>query len=155
APPGRLRSKARDSRCGGGAVPERAVVRSISVAAPPSAVWRALTTPELIAAWLWPESPIAVASDFVVRRPITWRGVWHRVPYTDKGTILRAEPARALAYSRWSRFDRVPDAPENYSVVAFDLAEEDGATTLTVTHSNLASDETAGHARFFWYGALH
>jgi uncharacterized protein YndB with AHSA1/START domain len=136
-------------------VPERAVVRSISVAASPSAVWRTLTTPELIAAWSWPESPIAVASDFAVGSPITWSGLWHRVPFTDKGAILRSEPDRALAYTRWSRFDRLPDAPEHYSVVAFDLAEEEGATTLTVTHSNLASEETAGHARFFWYGALH
>src|SRR5262249_48976677 len=64
-----------------------------------------LTTPALIAGWLWPESPIRVASDFAVGSPITWSGVWHRVPYTDKGIIVRSEPERALAYTRWSRFD--------------------------------------------------
>jgi uncharacterized protein YndB with AHSA1/START domain len=133
---------------------DKAVTRTIGIAAPPAAVWRALTTPELVGAWMWPESPLAVASDWTVGSPITLSGVWHGHPYTDKGIILRCVPERALSYTRWSRFDRVPDAPENYAVVAFELAEEDGATRLTVTHSKLASDEAAGHAGFFWYGAL-
>jgi uncharacterized protein YndB with AHSA1/START domain len=134
---------------------DRAVSRTIRVAAPAAAVWRALTTPDLIALWFFPESPIRVSSDWAVGSPITWTGTWHHHPFTDKGTILRCEPERALAYTRWSRFDRLPDAPENYSVVTIDLAEDDAGTTVTVAHSNLASDETAGHARFFWYGALH
>src|SRR5262245_7145416 len=108
------------------------------MAAPASAVWRALTTPDSVATWFFPESPVTVASDWTVGSPITWTGVWHRRPYVDKGTILRCVPERVLAYTRWSRFDRLPDAPENHSVVEFNLAEEEGGTTVRVTHSNLA-----------------
>ena len=44
--------------------------------------------------------------------------------------------------------------PENYQIVAWDLAERDGGTELTITEENLPSDAAAKTSKAAWAGAL-
>jgi hypothetical protein len=47
-----------------------------------------------------------------------------------------------------------PDTADNYQYVAWDLAEQDGGTELTITESNLPSDEAAETSEQAWKSAL-
>lgn len=44
--------------------------------------------------------------------------------------------------------------PEHYQVVAWDLAERDGGTQLTITEQNLPSSDAARTSEAAWAGAL-
>ena len=137
-----------------GNVLDRSVSASIAIAAPAASVWRALTTPELMAEWMSIGEPLTVESDWVVGGPIVLSGTLAGHRYADEGTILRLEPERALAYSHWSRFSRLPDRPENRTVVELVLSPGAAGTTVSVTHRNLTSDDVVGHVNFYWPGAL-
>jgi hypothetical protein len=55
----------------------------------------------------------------------------------------------------WSRLSRLPDLPENYTVVRFELMPSDEGTTVTLAHSNFQNEAIYGHANFYWATALH
>src|SRR3954454_1747710 len=93
------------------------VNKTITINAPVSKVWEALTNPELVREWLSAERTTAVVSDWQVGSPLIFTGTWHRIKYADKGTILKLEREQALEYSYWSKFSKLPDSPENYSVI--------------------------------------
>ncbi|MGH3712051.1 MAG: SRPBCC family protein [Micromonosporaceae bacterium] len=115
-------------------------VATVTVDAPPGAVWKALTTPELISRYL---HDTQVDTDWKVGSPITWSGVWDGKPYQDKGEILAYEPRRLLRTTHWSPMSGMLDEPENYHVVTYQLDERDGQTTVTLTQSNNPSQEAA------------
>jgi uncharacterized protein YndB with AHSA1/START domain len=131
------------------------VNRTITINAPPSEVWQALTNPDLANQWLSPDGATTVTSDWQVGSPITYAGTWRRRKYADKGIILQLDPERTFQYSYWSQFSRLPDSPENYSVIGFELTPTENGTTLTLTHSNFQREEIYGHANFYWATALH
>jgi uncharacterized protein YndB with AHSA1/START domain len=84
-----------------------------------------------------------MATDWKVGGPITWKGEWKGKPYKDKGTVLEVEPNRRLSYTHWSPMGGSEDRPENYHTVTYELAQQDGVTTLTLKQDNNASQEEA------------
>ena len=48
----------------------------------------------------------------------------------------------------------LPDAPENYQVVTWDLTPRDGGTELAITERNLPSADAATTSEKGWEGAL-
>ena len=130
------------------------VNKTISISAPVSIVWDALTNPEVVKEWLSAEGTTHIISDWKVGSPLIFAGTWHRKKYEDKGTILQLDAENVLEYSYWSRFSKLPDSPENYSVIGFRLTPGENCTTLTVTHGNFAIEEMYGHANFYWRTAL-
>ena len=122
-----------------------------TIDAPASKVWDALTKPELIKQYLFGTE---VTSDWRVGSPITYRGEWQGKPYEDKGKILEIEPGKRLVSTFWSSLGGLPDAPENYNTVRYELAPEDGATRLTVTQDNNPSQEAADHSAQNWRTVL-
>jgi len=95
---------------------------------PPEKVWRALTEPELLAAWLMPNDMKAETGS-----RFTFAG--HDAPIECE--VLEAEPGRLLRYSWRSR----PDAndrdrfPAFDSVVTFTLARTaSGGTHVRIVH---------------------
>src|SRR5437016_3450673 len=111
---------------------DKTVNRTITINAPVSEVWQALTNPDLAREWLSPERTTNVTSDWQLGSQIIYAGTWHRRRYADKGTILQLDPERTLQYSYWSQFSRLPDSPENYSVIGFQLTPNENGTTLTL-----------------------
>ncbi|GGA51865.1 SRPBCC domain-containing protein [Dyella nitratireducens] len=129
------------------------VKASISISTDAEHVWRALTEPGLIAAWmlgaqvesLWqPGSDISYA----VRMPGKDR-LFH-----DRGTVLVAEYASLLKYNHWSEAAGLPDRPENRSTLTFRLEQHAEAALLTVLHEHFQSHAAYKHAEFFWSYAL-
>jgi uncharacterized protein YndB with AHSA1/START domain len=130
------------------------VNRTININAPPSAVWQALTNPELVKEWRSPDKTSTVTSEWKVGGPILFEGTWDRRKYLDRGTILQLDPEKTFQYRIWSKLSRLPDTSDNYTVVGFELTPNANGTTLTLTHTNFQSYEIYGHANFYWVTAL-
>jgi uncharacterized protein YndB with AHSA1/START domain len=108
---------------------------SILVAAPPQAVWHALTDPATIAEYLYGTQ---VSTDWKKGSAIVYRGEWDGKPYEDKGTILEIDPPRVLVTSYYSPLSGKPDSPESYQNVTYALAPEASGTRVTVTQDGCA-----------------
>ena len=119
--------------------------------APASKVWDALTNPSLIKQYLFGTE---VTSDWKVGSPITYRGEWEGKSYEDKGKILQIEPEKLLVSTFWSSLAGLPDVPENYKTVHYELSPEDGGTKLTITQDNNANQEEADHSAQNWNTVL-
>jgi len=122
-----------------------------TINAPASKVWDALTDPSLIKQYLFGTE---VNTDWQVGSPITYRGEWEGKTYEDKGKILQIEPEKLLVSTFWSSLAGLPDAPENYKTVRYELSPENGRTRLTITQDNNANQEEADHSAQNWNTVL-
>ena len=131
----------------------KTVEKSIAINAAASRIWKALTDPQLLNAWM-SEAEIEVITDWKTGSPILVRGQVNG-PYEYKGIILEFEPERSLRYSSWNRISKLPDRPENYALIDFRLTAVDNhKTILQLTHSNLIAEKAFEHANFYWSSAL-
>ena len=119
----------------------------ISIKAPALKVWDALTKPELIKQYLFGTQ---VTTDWQVGSPITYEGIWEGKPYKDKGTILQVEQGRLLVSTFWSALAGLPDVPENYQTISYELSAEGSGTKLTLTQDNNNTQEDANHSEQNW-----
>ncbi len=122
-------------------------VATTIINAPASKVWDALTKPELIKHYMFDTD---VISDWQVGSPITYRGEWEGKPFEDKGKVLEVEREKSLITTHWSPLSGMPDRPENYHTVAYQLSEKNGKTKLTVTQDKNASEEEKAHSEKNW-----
>ena len=120
---------------------------SININVPREKVWEALTVPNLIKQYLFGTE---VTTDWQVGSPITYKGTWEGKTYEDKGVVLENEPGRLLVSTFWSSLSGVPDLPENYQTVRYELSSENGGTRLTLTQDNNATQEDAEHSEQNW-----
>ncbi len=120
---------------------------AITINAPASRVWEALTKPDLIKQYLFGTH---VTTDWKVGSPITYEGVWEGKAYKDKGQILEVEPGKLLVSTYWSAMSGLPDVPENYQTVRYELLPEGSGTRLTLTQDNNATQEDANHSAQNW-----
>ncbi len=105
------------------------VVHEVRLPHPPERVWRALTEPSELAAWLMP-------NDFSARPGARFRldaRPAHSVPFECE--VLEVDPPRLLR-TRWN----VGGAP---STVTFELRADGAGTLLRVEHDGLPGDEQA------------
>jgi uncharacterized protein YndB with AHSA1/START domain len=113
----------------------RSVVVERQIAFPPEKIWRALTQPHLIEAWL-------MKNDFmpVVGHKFNLRGDWGAVDCE----VLAIEPNRTLSY-RW-------DAMGLESVVVWTLTAQGTGTLLRMEQSGFRPDQEQAYqgARFGW-----
>jgi uncharacterized protein YndB with AHSA1/START domain len=116
-----------------------------------SKVWDALTKPDLIKQYLFGTE---VTTDWKAGSPITYRGMWEGKTYEDKGKILQIEPGKLLVSTYWSSFLGVPDLPENYQTVRYELSAEGGGTRLTIIQDNNATQADAEHSEQNWKTVL-
>lgn len=124
---------------------------SIEIEAPVARVWDALTNPEIIKQYFFGTNAI---SDWQVGSPLEFRGEWEGKPYVDKGVILQSQPEKLFQYTYYSSFSKLPDSPENYANISYELNEEDGLTTLTVKQENVANEEARKHSEENWSHVL-
>src|SRR4051812_9473220 len=92
---------------------------SISIQAPPTRVWEALTDPEQIKQYFFGTEAI---SDWKVGSPLIFKGIWEGKEYVDKGIILELEQNKKLKYNYWSSFSGTEDIPENYAHITYELS---------------------------------
>ncbi len=125
--------------------------RTVSINAPVSQVWRALTDPKLVKQYFF---GVDVITDWKQGSPIIYRGVWEGKPFEDKGNVLKIEPEKLLLTTHWSPLSGVPDTPENYHNVRYELAPEGRGTKLTITQDNNATAEEKNHSEQNWGAVL-
>jgi uncharacterized protein YndB with AHSA1/START domain len=120
---------------------------TILVDVPAARVWDALTQPQLIKQYLFGTQ---VTTDWRVGSPITYEGTWEGKAYKDKGKVLQVEPGKLLVTTFWSSLSGLPDCPESYQTVRYELSTETGGTRLTITQDNNATQEDANHSAQNW-----
>lgn len=118
----------------------RTMVLEREIGAPPERVWRALTTPHLLAEWLMPND-FALAPEHRFRFTADWGSV--------DCQVIDIDPPKTLSYS-WA-------AMGLDSVVRFELTPADGGTHLRVEQSGFRADQNqAFHgARYGWTNFLN
>ena len=131
---------------------DKILIKTISIKASTSKVWNTLTNPDLIKEWLFGTK---VISDWKVGSQILFTGNWQGTDYLDKGTILKFNIEKNFQYNYWSSFSGLPDSPENYSVITFELTPENQDTMLTLTQSNFATETMYEHSNKNWDATLN
>jgi uncharacterized protein YndB with AHSA1/START domain len=125
------------------------VQKTVHINAPTSVVWETLTNPELMKKWM-SETEINILTDWKVGSPLVIRGLLHRVKFENKGTVLQFEPEKILRYTHLSSLSRLPDQPENYTILAFSLTAINRQTKLAFTAGNFPAESIYKHFRFYW-----
>jgi uncharacterized protein YndB with AHSA1/START domain len=107
-----------------------AVVSSIEINAPASKVWDALVNPAQTKKYMFGCEAI---SDWKPGSPLLWKGIYAgKDVIFVKGIILEIQPDKLLKYTVIDPNSDMPDIPENYLNVAYQLSEENGKTVFTV-----------------------
>jgi hypothetical protein len=95
-------------------------------------------------------------SEWKVGSPIEFKGVWEDKPYVDRGTILQILPEKLFQYTYYSPFSGLPDSPENYTNISYELDEpESGKTTLTVRQENIPDESMQKRSEENWVIVLN
>ena len=120
---------------------------TITINTPAVRAWDALINPELIKQYLFGTQ---VVTDWKMGSPITYKGIWNGKAYEDKGKVLQFEPGKLLVSTFWSSLSGLPNVPENYKTVRYELASEGSGTRLTIIQDNNDSQEEATHSEQNW-----
>ncbi|QHK21321.1 ATPase [Pseudarthrobacter psychrotolerans] len=120
---------------------------TINIDAPAVRVWKVITDPAAVKEFMFGAD---LETDWTVGGPIAWRGEWEGKPYEDKGEILEIDPGRKLVHTHFSPLGGQEDNPENYHTLTWTLADQDGATTLTLSQDNNANEDAAEHSKGMW-----
>lgn len=114
-------------------------------------VWDALVNPEKIKQYLFGTNAV---SDWKEGSDLFFRGEWNGQTYEDKGKIITFDPNKKFEYTYWSAFSKLPDTPENYSHLTFELEENGDTTTLKYTQQGFANEEGKEHSMKNWEGVM-
>lgn len=128
---------------------------AISINAPVSKVWEALTKPEIIKQYFFGTD---TTTDWKPGSPITFKGEWEGKSYEDKGTVMLVEPEKLIRYSYWSSMSGIEDKPENYVIITYKLSHENGEddkTHITITQENIPDEKTKAHSEQNWAKVLN
>lgn len=111
---------------------EKLIVRNnILINADRSLVWDALVNPVQTKKYMF---GCEAVSDWKIGSPLLWNGMYDGKKMTFvKGIILDFQPLRILKYTVIDPNADLPDIPENYLNVTYELSEQDGLVNLTVT----------------------
>lgn len=112
------------------------VTNSIDIQAPAARVWKALTDPSETEKYMF---GCRTVSDWKKGSPLLWEGVHEGKKLVFvKGMISEIKPERRLVYTTIDPNSGIPDLPENYLSVSYDLVESGGTTRLTATQGDYA-----------------
>ena len=121
---------------------------TVTINTPASRVWEVITDPDAVKEFMFGTD---LDTDWTVGGPILWRGEWEGKPYEDKGEILEVEPGKKLVHTHFSPLGGEEDKPENYHTLTWTLEDQEGgATRLTLSQDNNATEEAAEHSRGMW-----
>lgn len=132
---------------------DQTINRSVTINAPASKVWAALTVSELMKQWM-SETEIEVITDWKVGSPILIQGPWYKTGFKTYGTVLHYTPHSRLAYTHLSSLSRLPDKPEYYTTLDFRLTEQNNHTVVDLTLSNFPTYAINKHLAFYWNVAI-
>lgn len=112
------------------------IKQDILIDAPPSKVWKVLTKPEFTKMYMF---GCEVISDWEVGSPVEWKGFQdQKETVMVKGTVLEITPEKHLVYSTFDPQGGLPDIPENYLTVTYNLTSKNKQTHLTVIQGDFS-----------------
>jgi uncharacterized protein YndB with AHSA1/START domain len=106
---------------------------SIRINASASKVWAIITIPKMTKKFMFGGEAI---SDWKVGSPLVWQ--MEGTEKVLKGTIVAFEPGKKLSYTIIDPSAPYPDIPENYTTVTYDLAEDRGQTTVSISDGDFS-----------------
>lgn len=114
------------------------VTSTITILAPAARVWDALTNPEMTKKYMF---GCEALSDWKPGSPLLWKGHFNGLEMVAvKGRVVKIEPGKFLAYTTIDPNNpAVPDLPENYLTVTYDLSEQNGQTLLAVSQGDYST----------------
>jgi uncharacterized protein YndB with AHSA1/START domain len=101
----------------------------VKIVAPARKVWLALTVPDLVKQWQYGSD---LLTTWEVGTSIVFRNEWNGQVFEQKGTVLEFSPESRLKYSLFFPRPDVPDIPENYFFMTYELSESGEGTSLLV-----------------------
>lgn len=116
------------------------------VHAPVEKVWHALTDPEMVKQYFFGSDQL---TDWKVGSPILFTGEYEGKAYRDKGVVLEYVENERLAFSYLSDWSNMPDEPENYLHIVYEVKAVDGGTALTIEQTNYDAERQA-HSEQNW-----
>lgn len=110
------------------------ITNTIAIQASSEKVWDALVNPEQTKKYMF---GCETVSDWKQGSDLLWRGHYEGKDMVFvKGTIVKIEPGRYLAYTTIDPNSTIDDSSENYLTVTYELKPEGGQTILTVTQGD-------------------
>ncbi len=122
---------------------ELKVSDSILIHAKPEEVWDALINPAKIKQYLFGTN---TSGKWKPGNEIRFEGEFDGQEYSDKGLVQKVDPYNALSYTYWTGFSGLPDSPENYSLVEYQLQQTQKGTMLTWSQKGFVSEEGRAHS---------
>ena len=122
------------------------VKSTITIDAPASKVWDALTNPAQTKKYMF---GCEALSDWKPGSPLIWRGSFNGVEMIAvKGHIVTIDPGKTLIYTAIDPNNpSIPDTPDNYLTVTYHLTEKNGQTVLDVSQGDY-STVAEGQSRY-------
>ncbi len=110
------------------------IKNTIAINAPIEKVWDALVNPVQTRKYMF---GCETVSDWKPGSDLLWSGEYEgKKMVFVKGTIVRIEPHRYLAYTAIDPNSTIEDISENYLTVTYELKPENGQTIFTVTQGD-------------------
>ena len=110
------------------------IKNEIIINAPATEVWDALVNPAKTKVYMF---GCETVSDWQEGSPLLWQMEYEGKPFVPvKGHIVELDENEYLAYTVFDPYSTIPDVPENYLTVIYELSEDDGQTILTVTQGD-------------------
>ncbi len=107
------------------------VQNTITINATPAKVWDALVNPEQTKKYMF---GCETVSDWQQGDSLLWRMEHEgKELIAVKGNIVEIQPEKLLVYTVFDPNSTMPDSPENYLTVTYELVPENGQTVLNVT----------------------
>lgn len=122
-------------------------ITTTTIHAPITAVWKALTDPDMIKKYLYGTT---VTSAWKVGSAITYAGEWEGEPYEDRGTILDLKAPTLFRSTYFSPRGGKQDIPENYHTITWKLSDLGDETGLELTQDNNESEDAARASEANW-----
>jgi uncharacterized protein YndB with AHSA1/START domain len=121
--------------------------KTIIIYAPVADVWQALTNSRMIKQYFL---GVRMITDWKEGSNIISKGKWEGKEFEGKGKVMQVETQKLLTYSYWSNISGLPNIPENYHIITYELAGENEITKLTLTEENLATKEMKDRSGKLW-----
>lgn len=113
------------------------ITNTIAIKAPIEKVWDALVNPEQTKKYMF---GCETVSDWKQGSDLLWRGQYEgKEMVFVKGTIVKIEPLRYLAYTTIDPNSTIDDTSGNYLTVTYELKTEGGQTIFTVTQGDYST----------------
>lgn len=110
------------------------IVNKIKINTPAATIWDALTNPEITPAYMF---GCETVSDWEIGSELLWKGQYQGMDMIFvKGKIIELIPNQVLVYTVFDPNSTIPDIPENYLTVTYQLDQKDGFTQFTVTQGD-------------------